>query len=536
MCAGRRPGKGWRVAAVSVTVLMAAQTACGGPPSTAKASVPGDTKVLVALELKGNSAGLDRVADGAADPSNSEFGKFTTLASIASTFGAPLSAIDHDLALLDGWGIDLSVDATHGALWGEVTADQASAHFGTPLVETGGVIEPMDPPTVPAGLEDVTGVVGLSRTATGAPSTQTTQPKGIAPCSDAIETEASIASRFGFTQIVPNANGGSGTTVDIVALHGVVPTVFTEYATCSHEDVSFTGSVHQVPLTTTQEGGPEVALDSIMLSLLAPKAKLNVFQFDANSPIAFPLLDLLTKTRSTPNVMDITVDFCETEMTAAAISLSEWLLAAIAATGTSVVVASGDSGSSGCYPDKSAPSVGYPASSQFVTAMGGVSYSGSAEAHTDLTSWNDKGTYGSGGGTSTKVHAPEWQGGTWRRVPDVAAEADPGSVGSIPVCTSRGHCAWESVGGTSVSATVLSAAALLAASYGTGVQRWGNLAPRLWRHGTSDRAVIDVTTGTNMTYSSSCCRAATGYDTVTGWGLFLPNEVISVLGGHGAPG
>jgi subtilase family serine protease len=236
----------------------------------------------------------------------------------------------------------------------------------------------------------------------------------------------------------------------------------------------------------------------------------------------------------TPNLLDVTVNYCENRVTAAELALSEWLLAAFSVSGTTIAAAAGDKGSSGCYPTKG-PAVTYPASSAFAVAIGGASYRGSAEAPDDLAVWSDIGSAGGGGGVSRAIKAPPWQGGGERRVPDISTYSVPGGVGSIPVCTGPTDCVWTAVGGTSLSATVLGATgAMLEQVSGIhGVaRRWGDIAAALWRGREEPSAIIDIVDGSNQTFNGVCCRAKAGYDTASGWGLLVPDSLSRVVPAH----
>ncbi len=522
-------------------MLAPAVTGCGGgthhSATQANAATTGSTpaspgtKVLVALPLKGDEAGLERLAGASSDPNDSRYRRFIGVPAVASTYGASASIVSHDLRALNSDGIRLAVDPTRAALWGTVTASQAQRYFGTRLAETSGIVEPSGKPKVPAGLSGVTGVVGL--TATTASTGTSTSPPGATTCPTTIPTRTSLAQLFGFTHAIASGTDGSGTSIDIVSTSTFEPAVLTAFDRCAHASLNADHIAQsQAPNAPPASGGEEVALDSLVLTLLAPRSQLNVIRFDRATPLAFPLLQLLSSSSSTPNVLDITDVYCENELGSTSVALSERLLAALAATGTTTVTAAGDTGSSGCYPETRAPAVTYPASSAFAASVGGADYNGSAASPGDLRVWNEPGISGGGGGTSSTVTAPPWQPGPKRNVPDAVAYAVPGGVGSIPVCASASQCEWMVLGGTSLAATVLGdTAVLLAEELGNGGRpaRWGNLAGLLWRRSQTAKALTDITQGSNTTYSSQCCPAKTGYDTASGWGLFNPDALI-----HGA--
>lgn len=524
-----------RVFFASVLVLTVALGGCGGDKTSvvSGSSVPAGTRVLVALPLQVKSSALARAADDASDPDSPSYRHFISLASIAATDGASRSSISQDRAALRDDGLQLTLDSTDAAFWGSVTASEVHRYFGTDLVVHGGVVEPERPPTVPHGLTGITGVVGLSATAPSAPS-DTQASNARQPCPSSVPTRGSLASRYGFTNTLAAGDTGAGTSIDIVSISSLEPAVLSEYDRCTGASLSGAQVAQSaVPGAPATGGGAEIALDSLVLTLLAPKAHLNVVRFDPASPLSFPLLELLA-TGTTPDVLDITVVYCEDRLEPPATRLSEWLLSALAASGTSTVAAAGDTGSSGCHPQSDAPAVTYPASSAFVAAVGGVSYQNTASDPRDLSVWNEPGTSGGGGGTSTVIAAPPWQPGPKRELPDASAYGVPGGVGEIPVCTSPSVCTWQAVGGTSLTATVMGAlGVLLSQELSTrGVpKRFGNLAGLVWRDAKRARALTDVTTGANTTFTGACCTARAGYDLASGWGLFDPDALRALVTG-----
>ncbi len=502
--------------------------ACGGDASPSNAAPP-STKVLVALTLKVQGERLANLADTVSDSQTGEFRRFRTIKQVAEAYGAPASVIAADERVLSADGLQLRPDATHAALWGSVSAAQVKQYFGTTLIESQGTIEPASTPRIPHGIAGVTAVIGLDASVSNAAAVS--NGSASPPCPAKIPSRGSISQLFGFDRAVAAGATGAGAQVDILAVHSFQPAVFENFNHCSRSSLgtsNISGSV--VPDTPPTGGGPEVALDSLVLTLLAPSARVHVTQFDPSTPIAFPLMQIIAG-GSTPNVLDITVTYCESRVTPAERSLTEWLLAAYAASGTTTAAASGDTGSSGCYPTTS-PAVTYPASSAFVVAIGGASYAGKASAPTSLNVWNTPSSAGGGGGISGAIGAPPWQRASRREVPDISAYAVPGGVGSIPVCVSSQDCAWTAVGGTSLAATVMGAAGVLleqqSAEHGAPL-RWGNVAGAIWRRTQRSSAIRDIVSGSNSTFTSACCEARVGYDTASGWGLLDPDLLTRVV-------
>ena len=171
--------------------------------------------------------------------------------------------------------------------------------------------------------------------------------------------------------------------------------------------------------------------------------------------------------------------------------------------GVAVTASSGDSGYG----------VSYPASSRWVTAVGGTSL---RRAHTER-GWHETAWSGAGSGCAESNTAPYQRTSTTqcvhRAVADIAAVADPATgVAVYDSFAFEDTSGWLTFGGTSVSAPVIAAVFALA----------GNTADvadgsYVWKHHTG--GVYDVTTGSNGTCPTTrWCTARRGWDGPTGWG------------------
>jgi subtilase family serine protease len=170
--------------------------------------------------------------------------------------------------------------------------------------------------------------------------------------------------------------------------------------------------------------------------------------------------------------------------------------------GVAITASAGDNGYS----------VSYPASSKWVTAVGGTTLkrSSSARGFTE-SAWSDSGSGCSSDNTTT------WQSVTItgcpdRAVADVSAVADPATgVAVYDSYAFEGASGWLTFGGTSASSPIIAAVYALA----------GNTADvssgaYVWAHHTGLR---DVTSGSNGTCSTKqWCNARAGWDGPTGWG------------------
>jgi subtilase family serine protease len=183
--------------------------------------------------------------------------------------------------------------------------------------------------------------------------------------------------------------------------------------------------------------------------------------------------------------------------------------------GSAITASSGDSGYG----------VSWPASSQYVTGVGGTTLTTASNAR----GWNEAAWSGAGSGCSGFEPKPAWQHDTGcarRTVADVSADADPNSglgvYDTYNSCGSSSFCdfliqfgivqgldGWAQVGGTSLSSPLVASVYALAGnavSYGSyPYSHTGSL--------------FDVTSGSNGRCSPSyLCTAGAGYDGPTGLG------------------
>ena len=172
--------------------------------------------------------------------------------------------------------------------------------------------------------------------------------------------------------------------------------------------------------------------------------------------------------------------------------------------GVAITVSSGDSGYG----------VQYPAASQYVTAVGGTSLTGSITAGWGETAWSKAGS-----GCSRYDAQPSWQFTTAnitgscanRAVADVAAVADPNTgVAVYDSYTYRGVGGWLVFGGTSVGSPLIAGVYALA----------GNAAKTVYGSYpySNTGALNDVTVGSNGSCANVLCNAGSGWDGPTGLG------------------
>ena len=250
------------------------------------------------------------------------------------------------------------------------------------------------------------------------------------------------------------------------------------------------------------------------------------------------------------------------------------------AQGITVVVASGDLGAADCEAAQSpliatnGLGVDFPASSPYVTGMGGTEFndasgtywsssngvnSGSALTYIPEIVWNDTanpdnisqggGLAATGGGVSVIFAKPAWQQGTgvpnggFRAVPDVSLSASNFHDGYL-VCDA-GWCTngyrdaamnLDVIGGTSAGAPAF--AGIVALINQQMHSRQGNVNPTLYSLAArSPSAFHDITVGNNIvpcqigtpncTTGSLGYSAGTGYDMVTGLGTVNAQTLVT---------
>jgi subtilase family serine protease len=156
--------------------------------------------------------------------------------------------------------------------------------------------------------------------------------------------------------------------------------------------------------------------------------------------------------------------------------------------------------------------VSYPASSKWVTSVGGTSLarSSSARGFTE-SAWNDSGS-GCSSDNTASWQASSITGCSGRAVADVSAVADPATgVAVYDSYTFEGTNGWLEFGGTSASSPIIAATYALAGNTAS-----INDGSYLWAH---HEWLRDVTSGSNGTCSKKqWCTARSGWDGPTGWG------------------
>jgi subtilase family serine protease len=192
-------------------------------------------------------------------------------------------------------------------------------------------------------------------------------------------------------------------------------------------------------------------------------------------------LEYAVDTKIAP-ILSLSYGECEPDLGSSDYSTLEAIMEQGASQGQSIMVSSGDSGSTACYADVSSSTttitsteeelaVNYPASSAYATAMGGTEFPSADVSSSNTTYWesasssdvvtsalsyipeqvwnDDSSSAGSkdgadyalssgGGGTSTFTARPSWQtgvtgisSGSYRLVPDISLDSSPNNAGYL---------------------------------------------------------------------------------------------------------
>ena len=454
-------------------------------------------KLPLQLGFIANQSGLQKAVKSASNPTSSSYGKYPSLSTLQSKYGASSSKRKGVVNAFKSNGVTAKVDVTHLRASATVSVGKAQKMFGTKwkVYKTGTgskVALPVDTPKLPSGIKgNVDTVAGMRVQISGSSSSSARA---------AVVAEGGTPTRTGtpafgcVPTMFPAALGSSAGLYpnQILQAYGIVPlqasglkgqgarlAIVGEAPTPSNDVSTFRscfgtqGTSLKIHNAGSIKPILESSLDAMVASMVAPKVdRLDLWvhpisESDDDGDVEGFLALLAQPLQATangtplPDVISVSYGECEAIVKpyTASRTLVERQLTATAALGITTVVAAGDSGSSACArgvpaspltsSDKK-PQVSGPASSPWVLAVGGTNLTLAAD-NTIASSgaWNDTAypspfhaTAGGGGGTSTFESKPWWQpaqsfsASGKRMVPDVAAFADesPG----YPIVCSKG--------------------------------------------------------------------------------------------------
>jgi subtilase family serine protease len=267
---------------------------------------------------------------------------------------------------------------------------------------------------------------------------------------------------------------------------------------CFHK-VSQTGSSTSLPRTNTG-WAQEISLDLDMVSATCPDC--HILLVEANSASFADLGTAVNQAARTAGVVAISNSYGGSD--AADSTYGSYYNHP----GIAVTASTGDNGYQGGS---------YPASSSYVTAVGGTSLtrSGTTRGWTE-TAWSGAGAGCSTYNTALAAAATFDTGCAKRAMADVSAVADPNTgVAVYDSTANQGVSGWLVFGGTSASAPIIGSVYALSGN----TSGYANALP--YQH---TSALFDVTSGSDGTCpTTQWCTARTGWDGPTGLGT--PNGV-----------
>lgn len=406
-------------------------------------------------------------------------------------------------------------------------------------------------------------------------------------------TPSDVLRIYDFAPLTASGYTGKGQTIAIVGQSDVDSADLARFRAAAGLSVLRFSSI-LVPGTGVSIRRPgdefESDLDLEYASAVAPDS--TVILVHTGSDTSYNVFDALLYAieQNIAPIISISYGMCEADISEAEIEVFERALIQASAQGISIFAASGDLGATACESKadtiaKRGLAVWYPASSRYVTAIGGTMFDevqensfwsahndgadGSSLAYIPEKGWNETGTtkngtiLGSGGGASILFVKPAWQSGFGvpsdfaRDVPDFAFDA--GSIhdsylfcSSDPVVPVQNSCAHGFLDGSSTNFTVsggTSFGAPIAAGMAAVINqrlslaRSGAFASFVYTLATRNREVFhDITSGDNRqpcSFGSDGCGsdgyagfvAGPGYDQVTGLGTPDAAKLANALAG-----
>lgn len=559
----------------------------------------------------GQQAALDALMKAQQDPTSPSYHQWLTPDQFAARFGMAQADIDAVTGWLERQGftvdsLNRSRNAIHfsGSVGQVESAFQTQMHYYTVAGEKH--FAPSTSLSIPAGF---VGVVGAVRNLTDfRPHPQHVIAKGAftsGTSGNVFFQPGDIVTAYDMKPLYSGGVDGTGQTIAIMGQTFVHVSDIEAFQSASSPVLPKKDpALILVPGTGNDQtvfsgDQSESDLDLEWSSAMAPGADVVFVYTGSNTNYGVFDATSFAVDNKIGNIISLSYSTCETELSAANLTSLESMFQQAAAQGQTVMAASGDTGSTACSGftnltavQQQALAVSYPASSAYVTGVGGTSvtkneinggsnYStywtknGTTDVVNSLikyipeVTWNDSSTSGlssSGGGTSALVTRPTWQtgvpgipSGTFRLVPDISFYSSPGLPGFI-YCTSdssawftgqTGSCgsgfrasssdtSLTVAGGTSFATPIFAGMVALLnqkLNYTTGQ---GLINPTLYSLASNSAkyasAFHDVTSGNNnCTGGATLCgtntggfAAGTGYDEVTGLGSLDIANVAAV--------
>ena len=545
----------------------------------------------MAIFFKPSSAqqsALDQLLQQQQDPNSPNYRNWLTPEQYGERFGMNPSDLAKVTVWLQSHGFrNVTVSRSRNSIEFDGNAGQASAAFRTPIhqVQYRGETHYANTasPRVPAAFAGA--VAGITSLDNFRPRTRPIAHLTSNISGNHFLVPGDVGTIYNINSLYNSGIKGDGQSIAVVG-----QTTLTMADDGTHADIDRFRSLAGLPainLTFQKTGTPtysasdvdEANLDLEWSGAIAPNAQI-FFVYSDNA--LFSSLPYIVNNNLAP-VISISYGNCEAAFDASSVTVLTNILQQANAQGQTITAAGGDAGAADC--DTSDPAtqglaVDVPASTVYVTGMGGTTFTGDMTATftcnpqgstnciadadppywsgssslTDTsataleyipeTAWNDSDSQNisaTGGGVSKLFSKPSWQTGTGvpadgqRDVPDISLSASPNHDGYI-IC-SQGSCqngyrrstndsnnnTFNVIGGTSAASPVFAGiVALLNQKVGT---RLGNVNPMLYSLAASTPSAFhDITTGNNIvpcqTGSKNCgANGMLGYSAGAGYDL-----------------
>jgi subtilase family serine protease len=543
--AGRRRGTAAVVAAVTLglaAVGAPAQAASGGPAAGAASRLgpaPADATVSLTLDLRfpGRDALAEYLAARRLQPASPPL----TPAQIGERFGLPGPVLDVVTARLASAGIRVTERYDQRtALLAEGSVRAVEQLFQTRLDDYRDpdgtrYRAPSRAPRVPPALAGaVSDVEGLDTRPAFAPASTGRQTGGGSNAT--FVTPQQLQRIYNAVPLSQAGIDGQGQTIAIASLATLHGAEFADWASHFKTTTQPSQTIAIAPTAprVNQRGwsanqSDEVALDLEMTRAVAPRATILDYSTQNDGEGLERILNQVVQDRRA-TIVSISYGNCEAVRGAALINGYESTFMAAQAAGVDVFAASGDSGPYDCNDANRSndlrQSVNYPASSAYVTGVGGTTLSNQGDQLHE-SAWQEPAALaGSGGGRSAFVPRPAWQssdvvhqGGSTRLVPDVAGPASP-DFNLLIADFQLNRVTLETGGGTSAATPFWAGLTALIKQYVEGREHSfpnGNVNAMLYQIADNPAmyasAFHDVVTGGNQVFNAS-----TGWDFLTGLG------------------
>jgi kumamolisin len=591
--ARRKPGLSRLVLTLAVLAL-----ASLGLSATAGAAPHGEKpRELTFLLQLNHPHGLAKFVRSVSDPRSPHYREYATVEQLVHKFGAKPAAKKATMQWLEEHGATGHLGATGTYVTARIPAGVAAKALpavGASASSTGAVA---DARRVPVSLRGVVisidtigtapGAFGTNvETAAGAPPKGLGQETGLkgtsifenkgtqAGCAEgraageiaplSTYTPNQYLEAFGHSELHKRGFKGQGKDIAVIEIDGFKKSDVNTFAKCFGLPKPNL-VVRPVGIPKPLAPGTETTLDIEVLTATAPQLE-HIYVYEGGSSEVGILASVAAALGSKghhPDAISISLGGCEPDL-AGELAFRDTLdevFAVAGGSGISVLVSSGDQGSSACereveHVKTALPllSASDPATSPYVTAVGGTNVELTKRNQIkEQAVWNDSPLlFASGGGMASILSTPRpwWQQGllnkkgNGRIVPDVAGLADV-FPGYAIYCTGV-ECAvpgkpdggWQNVGGTSAATPLYAGGVLLVDGYqeAHGAPPLGFLNPLVYEIGRENRAgkgprnvLYDVIHGNNdlglLTAADAgggaplgCCSAGIGYDMASGWG------------------